>query len=93
MSRPNERASWMRRGGAILLVLMLLGALSRGAAACPNCGLDVVEEQGGGEELKEGFTYSIVGLASMPFLVAAVAGGLILRAYRGRGGNDDDDRQ
>ena len=54
------------------------------ATACPNCGLDALAQQKGGEGVVEGFTYSIVGMAGMPFLVLAAVAGYIVRGYRVR---------
>ncbi|MDB5035566.1 MAG: hypothetical protein JWQ98_2807 [Chlorobi bacterium] len=64
------------------IALLLFAVASLAAHACPNCGLDVIEEQKGGAGLKEGFTYSIICLAGMPFAVFAGAAGMIFRAYR-----------
>jgi hypothetical protein len=86
----NRRSSSRPGAWGLLAALLLACAPHSPARACPNCGLDVVEEQKGGVGLKDGFTYSIVGMASMPFLIAATAGGVILRARR-RGQASADD--
>ncbi len=67
---------------AVALAMMMLPHLA--ATACPNCGLDALAGQKGGEGVVEGFTYSIVGMASMPFLVIAAVAGYIVRGYRAR---------
>jgi hypothetical protein len=85
----NRRSSARAGAWGFLAVLLLACAPFSSARACPNCGLDVVEEQKGGRGIKDGFTYSIVGLASMPFLIAATAGGFILRASRRQASADD----
>jgi hypothetical protein len=64
------------------VALLVIGAVV--AHACPNCGLDVIEGQKGGEGLAKGFTYSMVGMASAPFLVFTTVAGYIIRKYRNR---------
>jgi|GEM_PF-3939503 len=70
------------RSLALAGVMILLSHLA--AAACPNCGLDALAQQKGGQGVVDGFTYSIVGMAGMPFLVLAAVAGYIVRGYRAR---------
>ena len=78
-TRPITRGLRSLMVGA---ALMLIGGAI--AHACPNCGLDVIEGQKGGASLAEGFTYSMVGMASAPFLVFSSVAAFIIRKYRRR---------
>jgi Na+-driven multidrug efflux pump len=71
----------IRNAAVVVLLLVIAGAV---AHACPNCGLDVLEGQKGGESLAKGFTYSMVGMASAPFLVFTSLATYIYRKYRQR---------
>lgn len=75
---------WIRVGVMALLVgaLILLGV--EAADACPSCGLEMVEKQKGGADLAQGFTYSMIGMASAPFLVFASVAVYVVRTYRRR---------
>lgn len=62
------------------------------ADACPNCGAELANQKGGAE-LVQGFTYSMVGMASMPFLLFGSVAFYIFRAYRRRQEEEfEDDR-
>jgi hypothetical protein len=66
----------------VVVALMLIGAAA--AHACPNCGLEVLEGQKGGGGLAQGFVYSMVGMASAPFIVFTSVATYIIRKYRRR---------
>lgn len=76
----------------LALVGVLFLCLAAVADACPNCGAELAKQKGGAE-LVQGFTYSMVGMASMPFLLFGSVAFYIFRAYRRRQEEEfEDDR-
>jgi hypothetical protein len=69
----------IRTAAAVVALLVVGSAIVH---ACPNCGLDVLEGQKGGAGLAQGFTYSMVGMASAPFIVFTSLATYIFRKYR-----------
>lgn len=65
----------------LVLVAIMLLCTAVVADACPSCGADMAKQKGGAE-LVQGFTYSMVGMASMPFLLFGSVAFYLFRAYR-----------
>lgn len=64
---------------ATTLALVMLLMFADVASACPSCKETIAAD---GRGLAEGFSYSVLGMVSMPFLLFAVVGGIIMLAVR-----------
>ena len=71
LSRPTARA--------LAVTLLMLLTTVEWALACPSCKETIAGDNGG---LAEGFSYSVLGMVSMPFLLFAIVGGIVAMAYR-----------
>lgn len=77
------------RAAAGSALVLLAGA---GAEACPNCGVDAMKRQQGGQEIAAGYVAGFVGLGSAPLLVGGAIAIVIrrMRRYDGSTGHDDE---
>jgi hypothetical protein len=80
--RPSPVASMMI---VVLLLLVVSLVTSDTLIACPACNEAVGQQETSG--LGEGLSYSVVGMAAMPFVLFASVASIVFRSYlkRSRG--------
>jgi hypothetical protein len=64
------------------LALALSPALAPDATACPNCKEAVAEQPDEAGRLREGYSYSILVMLGMPFLLLGTGAFFLARAVR-----------
>ncbi len=66
----------------LAVVLALMGALPVVAEACPSCKAGVATDKSSGPNPVDGYFYSIIFMASLPFVLMGFMGFIIWRAQR-----------
>jgi hypothetical protein len=74
----------MRRSAlrSLVLTLVLSTGLANGVQACPNCKDALANQTGDAARLKDGYTYSILFMMSMPFVLLGTGAFFVYRAVR-----------
>lgn len=62
-----------------LTIPLLAFCVVSGLMACPNCAADLAS---GNPNLADGMSYSIIGMASMPFLLFGSVAFFVIRQYK-----------
>ena len=89
-SITNSLADWTRKYRAmnrirrLTIVALLLAACSwtGAASACPNCKEAIAAQPADGARLKEGYFYSILFMAGMPFTLLGAGAFVVARAVK-----------
>lgn len=81
MKRDHTQSGFIARRVAAL-VLAIVALATTVVTACPNCKEAVADQDPTG--LAAGLSYTVIGMASMPFLLVGAVAAILVRAHRRR---------